>query len=301
VWLLRAKGKIDVLYYPPAGPHRVPFYRDLLTLCLVRSCAGRIVFHFHAGGFDQLPDNLSFFECVLARIVYRRPFAAIVLQPSLAKEVAWIRPQRIFVVPNGVDDQFNVGGLVQPSLPAKIVFLGLLTERKGIMVCLKAASLLRRLGYNFLFSLVGEWESHDAQDRAIELANGLDLEKVVTFEGARTGQAKWELLSTCSIFCLPTFDTEAMPLSIIEAMMMGLPVVSTNWRSIPEIVDNGKTGFLVPINDHEATAEKLGVLLSSPNLSREFGRSGRAKYLNSFTISHHLRLMEDALRTCAFD
>ena len=59
VWNERLRGKIDLIYYPPAGPHRIPIYRDIITLFFIRKCSKKIIFHFHAGGLNEFFQKLS--------------------------------------------------------------------------------------------------------------------------------------------------------------------------------------------------------------------------------------------------
>ena len=100
----RRKGKIDLLYYPPAGPNRIPFYRDIVTLLLIRWTAKKIIFHFHAGGVNELLEKLSPIENMLAKMSLQKPDASIVLLDSLIKEISWFKSKCVYVVPNGIPD-----------------------------------------------------------------------------------------------------------------------------------------------------------------------------------------------------
>ena len=70
VWKERFKGKIDILYYPPTGSNKVAFYRDMITLILIRWCVKKIIFLFQAGGFSILHENLNLFEKFIAKKAY---------------------------------------------------------------------------------------------------------------------------------------------------------------------------------------------------------------------------------------
>ncbi|MEY4786537.1 MAG: hypothetical protein RL692_431, partial [Planctomycetota bacterium] len=84
------------------------------------------------------------------------------------------------------------------------------------------------------------------------------------------------MLSAMTIFCLPSYR-EGMPRTIIEAMMMELPVVATNIRGIREEVVDGKTGILVPTRDSTALAKALSALLSDPVRTSQMGSEGRIR------------------------
>jgi len=299
VYKERAKGKVDVLFYPPAGPHRVPFYRDFLTLFLVRWCTEKVVFQFHAGNFNGLFDKLNTLEKILAKAAYGSPDAAIVLLPSLENEVRWIGPRRTFIVPNGIEDQFNSYPKHRRANSQKILFVGSLSEKKGIVHCLEAAKILREADNEFVFNFVGEWGSKSLQKNSEEYVHENKLGDCIVFLGPKDGSDKWSLFSDADIFCMPTYDTEAMPMTIIEAMMMSLPVVTTRWRSIPHIIADGEHGFLVPTRDSSALADKLSTLLQNSKLGEEVGRRGRMKYLKEYSIENHLAKMEEVFKIVA--
>jgi glycosyltransferase involved in cell wall biosynthesis len=91
-------------------------------------------------------------------------------------------------------------------------------------------------------------------------------------------------LSSFTVFCLPSRSgTESFPLSVVEAMLAGLPVVATNVGSVAEAVRDGQTGLLVPIDDPQALANALRRLLEDPGLREAMGRRGRELALEQFT------------------
>ena len=82
---------------------------------------------------------------------------------------------------------------------------------------------------------------------------------------------------------------EGFGLSIAEAMACGLPVVATNCSAIPELIDEGKGGFLCPPGDVAVFAEKLNILAGSPEMRREMGEYNRAKAEKQFTLGRMVR------------
>lgn len=118
-------------------------------------------------------------------------------------------------------------------------------------------------------------------ERARALTEALGVKQRVQFLGDRTDVAA--ILSSASIFVLLSFY-EGLPVSIIEAMRAGLPVVATGVGGIPEEVEHGVTGFLVPARSTADTVNALNVLLSDSALRASMGRAGRQKYEEKFTI-----------------
>jgi glycosyltransferase involved in cell wall biosynthesis len=106
------------------------------------------------------------------------------------------------------------------------------------------------------------------------------LEGVVLLRGSVDQRQVAALLGRSSIFVLPAVvaadgDRDGIPNAILEAMAMGLPVVSTPTSGIPEVVREGQTGVLVPAGDAEALADAIGRLLSDPETRSRLGQAGR--------------------------
>jgi len=79
---------------------------------------------------------------------------------------------------------------------------------------------------------------------------------------------------------------------LLEAMQFQLPVIATRWRGIPSIVEDRRSGFLIPINDPEALAEKLEILIRNEPLRQKMGAAGRQLYCQKFTAQRHYQQME---------
>ena len=122
------------------------------------------------------------------------------------------------------------------------------------------------------------------------------FQDIVKFHGVKTGTDKWEFYSKAAIFCLPTYETEAMPITLLEAMMFELPIITTNWRGIPEIVKDKVNGFLVPAKDPAVTAETIEMLCKNSSLREITGKKGREIFLEKFTLNHHLNKMEEVFQ-----
>jgi glycosyltransferase involved in cell wall biosynthesis len=90
------------------------------------------------------------------------------------------------------------------------------------------------------------------------------------------------------ILLMPTVR-EGFGLAVAEAMACGLPVVASNCSSIPELIDDGKGGFLCPIGDVKAFAEKINLLAESPGLRKEMGQYNRARIEKKFTLERMVK------------
>lgn len=292
-------AKADLIYYPPAGPNRIPLYRDVITIWVARRRGKKIVLHFHAGGLDELIKKMSAPEKWLIKKGFSNIDYAIVLLPRLIPEVSWFSPRQTFVLPNGIKDE-AVENISRKKQGDDIVFLfvGNLTEKKGIFILLEAARICREKGLSFRLHIMGAAHSADIQANIETMIRTYALGDRVCMLGSLSGKAKWEVFAAADVFCLPTFATEAMPVSILEAMMYSLPVISTHWRAIPDIIDEGVQGFLVPIGDPISLAGKMIYFITHPEKIMEMGQRGRLKYSQEFNVNLHLHRMENLIKNC---
>jgi N-acetyl-alpha-D-glucosaminyl L-malate synthase BshA len=135
--------------------------------------------------------------------------------------------------------------------------------------------------------LVGDGPDEPA---ARERVRALGLEDQVEFLGLRDDLP--ELLSRARVFCLAS-STESFGLSALEALATGTPVVSTRVGGVPEVVDDGVTGYLTPMKDRDAYAERLASLLGDPARARALGAAGRAAAVGRFDRTLIVRRYED--------
>ncbi|HVQ40404.1 MAG TPA: glycosyltransferase, partial [Pyrinomonadaceae bacterium] len=160
---------------------------------------------------------------------------------------------------------------------------------KGVEVLIEAARLLKGLGRKFRVQFVGEFSSDEYRETVRSYVSEMELEHCVEFCGRKLGDEKWAHYRGADIFCFPThYSSESFGNVLVEAMMFELPVVSTKWRGIPGIVEEGITGFLTDIRDPQATAERIIRLLDNEALRTSMGREGRERYLEQFTVETYL-------------
>jgi colanic acid/amylovoran biosynthesis glycosyltransferase len=180
------------------------------------------------------------------------------------------------------------------SLSGKPVMIsvGQLKERKGFSFLLRACRILFDQGYEFECRIIGEGpirELLEAQIRAFS------LQKIVKLTGALPHQEVIEEYQCSHIFVLPAVlaadgDRDGVPNVILEAMAMELPVVSTHHSGIPEVVEEGRNGLLVPPGDEHALAGALDLLLRDPGLRLRLGSEGRRMVVEKFDLECNTRL-----------
>jgi glycosyltransferase involved in cell wall biosynthesis len=198
---------------------------------------------------------------------------------GFAPEAAWPRFQ---VVHCGLDPtEFDRDGAGPPPPGAfRVLYVGRLVPFKGQAILLEAIASLRSSGLDARLTLIGDGPSRqDLQRRAAELGLG----DAVDFAGA-VGQDEIRAhYAAADAFCLPSF-AEGVPVVLMEAMAMRLPVVTTRIMGISELVDDGDNGLLVRPGRADELVAALGRLARDPELRSRLGDRGREKVVAEFDV-----------------
>ena len=170
--------------------------------------------------------------------------------------------EKIAVSRMGVDmTRFSPRPVKAPATPLEIISVARLTEKKGLHVAIEACRQLKEQGVAFRYRIlgIGPWER-----RLRTLIEQYQLEDVVEMPGFKPSHEVKAMLDDADVFLLPSVtgadgDMEGIPVALMEAMAVGIPVVSTLHSGIPELVEADKSGWLVPENDARALAQRLAV------------------------------------------
>lgn len=168
----------------------------------------------------------------------------------------------------------------EPSDPSTVLYVGRLRTRKAVAVLLEAMSMLRATVPGARLDIVGSGEQESALRRRCA---HLRLEEQVRFLGRLSRPEIGRLYARCTVVCLPSIY-EGLPVTLVEAMAAGAPIVASRVSGIPEAVVDGETGVLVPPEDAAALATALERLLSDRELAAAMGRAGRERYERLFAI-----------------
>jgi glycosyltransferase involved in cell wall biosynthesis len=207
---------------------------------------------------------------------------------------------KIRIVPNGVPGPIDPSGKRLPTgaEPIRIVYLSTLYSSKGYLDLLRAVAILRRrnklnIHCAFCGALYEGAERRPSTFAGSGFANSISrmgLESAVTYEGLVLGEEKAEMLRRSHIFVLPTaYPNEGQPISAIEALSYGIPVVATPYRGLKDIVVDGLTGLFVPFGDPCSLAKSLSRLVSDARLYERMSEGALARYQEQFTLSQHLK------------
>lgn len=160
----------------------------------------------------------------------------------------------------------------------RLLYIGRLVPEKGQTVLFEAVARLAERGRTVRLTLAGEGE---IRPRLEQLAAELGIADRVEFLGAVGQDDLHALYAGASVFCLPSF-AEGVPVVLMEAMAMEVPVITTKIAGIPELVEDGRTGLLVAPGRADELADALERLLADPALAARLGRQGREKVVAEF-------------------
>jgi glycosyltransferase involved in cell wall biosynthesis len=204
---------------------------------------------------------------------------------------AW---SKLKVIHCGLDSVFLQHDVTVSADAAKLIYVGRLDPEKGFFILLEAAARVRARGVVFELLVVGDGVIR-AEGEAY--AEQLQLQDSVRFLGWRGSQDVQRLISECRAMVLPSF-AEGIPVVLMEAMALCRTVISTQIAGIPELVQNGVNGWLVPASSVSDLANAMcDALQASPERLAEMGERGRQQVLEQHSIVTEVAKLSELFST----
>lgn len=209
---------------------------------------------------------------------------------------------KVIRIYNGVDiSQFRAAHFSH-STPS-IISIGRLIEKKGFADLISACALLQRGGRRVSAKIIGEGPLDSALRAHIA---SLSLGEQVELCGPRSQAEIRNFLAEATVFVLPCATEQGggmdnLPTVIMEAMAAGLPVISTPVAGVPEMVEHGRTGLLVPEHNVAELATAIERLISDLHTARQFGENGLAVAREKFSIETSARGLREIFAKCGGD
>jgi len=273
--------KPNVVYFQ-ISPLGIAFIRDCTYVFWLKIFRLHTVYHLHGKGIKEASNNSS-----IMRWLYRWAFngtSVICLSNLLVDDISTVYSGVPYIVNNGIKkntDSFekNYGN----KEIVNVLFLSNLIFSKGIVVLLDSLLLLDiQYSNKIRVKIVGE----EAELSAIMLNEEIrkrGLSNFIAYIGPKYGDEKTKIYQKTDILIYPTLN-DVWGLVLLEAMQFGIPVIASVEGAIPEIVDDGVTGFLVEKNQPDLIAEKLKILIENNQLRKEMGIAARKKFLEKYTL-----------------
>lgn len=309
----------DLVYITPNSAG-APFYKDFLTVMMLKMMGQKVVMHFHNKGVATRQGRW------LDNWMYQRFFKGvklILLADALYGDVKkYISRENVFVCPNAIPEIPMAAELKcnqdvkteaaacrwhEPGDAPRILWLTNLMRTKGIMEYLSALKILMTRNVAFHADFVGGLTKEMTGEEFDTALTSLGLNGCCAYHGPKYGDDKYAYFLDADVFVLPSY-TEALPVSILEAMQFGLPVVASNVGGVSAEVEDGVNGFLlgglkpVMLNtfrpDAKEIADRLEALLNDAAMRNRMGQSGRRKFEREFTLDVFEKRFTDILGQC---
>jgi glycosyltransferase involved in cell wall biosynthesis len=292
--------------YLTIGTSKAGFVRDMLMIWLGWLFQKRLVLHLKGGGFLCFYKESSRWLRFLMRQTFSKVDTFIVLGDLLRDQFGFVSDidSKLVVVPNGLPTELQdnnqkprVWGEVAPF---RLLYLSNMIPSKGYLDVLEACRILSvERGIPIQCDFCGaflatvndnvEISPAEAETAFQRLVDETGLASVVRYHGTVRGHQKREILRAANVFILPTvYPWEGQPISIIEALAYGLPVIATRYRGIPEQVIDGWNGYLLPEKLPQAIADAVEKLWRDPALYEQFSQNAIQHYRQNFTREAHL-------------
>lgn len=262
------------------------FWRDAAYMSAAMTVRCPVILHLHGSGFESFYDACG----TAARALIR----------ELLERAAWIAApsQQLVSSVRSISASANAGFLPNPvaipagedegaARPNMILFLGKLAPQKGIFDLIDAVASLRREVPDVRLVCAGE----GGRIAVARYAERLGVADAVKFTGWVGPSGKRALLQSAALFALPSYS-EGMPMSLLEAMAAGVPVIATPVGGIPEVVADGASGFLAAPGDVATLARLLRKLLLDRELAAKVGAAGRETVRLRFAPERALARLE---------
>ena len=292
LWNIRKKVKTfrpDLCYVTPNAKGSA-FYKDFLIVMMLKAMGQKVVVHYHNKGVATRQDR------VLDNWLYRNFFKdlkVILLAEPLYQDICkYVDKKNVYFCPKGIPVRKNISTHIDHE-EFNILFLSNMMRAKGVWDLVEACRILKGKEEVFHCHFVGKW-SDVSKEEFRKKIQGLDLNDCISAYGGKYGDEKETYFQKATVFVLPTHN-ECFPLVLLEAMEHELPCIGTQEGGISAIIDDGKTGFVIPKNRPEVLANKLEELIKNPDLCNEMGRAGRKKFEQEFTLDQFERRITEIL------
>ena len=290
LYRLFKKEKYDIVHV------HTPLASIIARIAAKLSGVKLIIYTAHGFYFHENMKPLKFYFFVILEKIFGFITDILFTQSFEDQQFAikfnFLSKKKIFNIGNGVDiNKFNPNNIKKKTLfksklmiPKGSFTIGLicrLVKEKGLLEFLNAAEKVSENFPNVYFVIVGERLKSDHNDSVEKqiIKTKTKIGKKILFLGNRNDVP--QILSVLDLYCLPSWR-EGMPRSIIEAMMMGKPVLATNIRGSREQIINQKTGVLVPVNSSISLEKEMINLIQDKKKCYKYGLAGRKRALKYY-------------------
>lgn len=269
---------------------RGSFLRKNIVTYLGKLYGKSIIIHMHGAEFKEFFESSSYKDKIIKFLL--RADKVIVLGNSWDSYVKSLNNKiNTVIMRNSVECVKETVEFKDKNV--NILFLAVITERKGILDLVRAANIIKKDSdleeYNINFIIAG---SGKEENKVQELVSSLGLSDLFIFEGWVGKEKKIELLKKSQLFILPSYN-EGLPLSILEAMSYGLPIITTNVGSIEDAVINGFNGIIIEPGKVEDIAKAIKDIIINKKRWKLFSKNSKALINNHYNKDKYFNKIRD--------
>lgn len=268
------------------------FWRKAIFIVLAYAGKCPVFVHLHSGSFPEFYwSTCGTVQKRIVRFILDHADYIIVLSSQWWTLLdGMTKNTKIMKIPNFIiEDQNETVACEREKNSA--LFLGRMNAEKGFFDLLEAAAIVSQHIPTFKLRCGGEGDMNDVMSRIKKL--GIDSN--VELLGWIGNEERMKLLNSTTIFVLPSYS-EGLPMAVIEAMSKGVPVVASSVGGIPDVIEDGKEGFLVRPGDVKGIAQALIRLLEDPALQVRVGQAGKCKVDRQFSAEQIVPNIEKLYR-----
>jgi glycosyltransferase involved in cell wall biosynthesis len=273
--------KPDFVYFS-IFPTGWGFFRDFLLVVVLKLFRTTPIFHLHLTG---IRNKKSWFIKKIYRYTFENSIIIHLSQSLIEQDILPLRlkKSKIFVVPNGIKPEEDLQP-VSNKEPFRLLYLSNILNQKDIIYAIQIFYELQKNNDKLEFIIAGPLKSKKLEDTVLNFIKELKL-KNVKLRGPLYGNQKYQEYLNADIFFYPT-SYDSFPLVLLEAMSVGLPIVTTTTGAIPEFLTHNKTAMLADYIDQDDIIEKTSLLIKHKNIRTNLGRMAKIEFTNKYTHKH---------------
>lgn len=275
--IVKSRQRIDIIHIHMSS--YMSFFRKWFIFKYSKWKKLKTIIHIHGSEFDLFFNNSNRFIKKIIVDTFDTADAVIVLSKSWKKFVQTfsVNPH-VYILYNGSSlNKFS--GKIQNNSKIIVLFMGRLGQRKGTYDLLQAFGKAIKIIPDLQLILGGDGDV----DQVREMVSKMGLRDHVTVPGWISGEEKARIFKSCDIYVLPSYN-EGLPGSILEAMAVGVPIISTPVGGIPETVIENRNGFLINPGDVDSLYEKIVKLGQNRKLREKMGSESQKIIKEKFEI-----------------
>ncbi len=290
---LCANHQVDVIHMHMS--HAGSFTRKYFIHKLCQKYGIADIIHLHSSSFVNFYENASSYRKKKIRKLLTECKCVLALGREWERRVKKIAPNaNVYVMNNTIAIPDKCVDESQETV--SFLYLGVLVKRKGVIDLLKAINMLKETGAlnstKVIFNIGGTGECEaDLKDYTVQHK----LEQYVHYLGWVSGEEKRKQLENNMVLVLPSYN-EGLPISILEAISYGMPVIATNVGSVAEAVHNGENGILYEAGDIQALYEAIKQLIESETKRIEYGKISRKLAEDRFDDKKYFERLNELYR-----